>query len=300
LAAAQEEAQKEHKMVLAEVTAKWCGPCQDMEKHTWPNGIIQQWIKQNAIAVQVDDDADRATADALNVHKMPTIVIFGSNNPTREITRHQGHQGANELFSWLCQVQTQENLQDAMDAQMQFFRENPAVLNAVLAGLALIVGLFSFFLFGRPLGRKMKQTRQDNLESSWVQAPTKRSSENRLIAGKWSGTYKRSNSDLSESDSSFAATLSGDDLFAGHIIDSYGEASITGAMDYPRLRFKKTYAKPIVGMQAASIFAVFYYEGRFNGADEITGTWYVAPGNKGTLRGSWQMKRSQASGLDES
>ncbi len=287
LSAAQAEAKSANKFLVADFMATWCGPCKDMDAHTWTNGLVKQWLSENAIAVQVDVDADRADSQALHIDGMPTTIIFNPSNPTEELARHAGHQNPSEILTWFTQVQAQRFL-------LEHFRSlsaNQGALAGILAVGALLVALVVLLLYGKGARKKFDRMMQERAEESWVKPPRKRSPENKLIEGKWTGTCKYKGREAA--DNSFAATISGDSAISGHIIDSFGEATIVGTIDYPKMRFKKTYSKPAPGTKTASIFAVFFYEGSFTDDGQVNGEWFISPWRKETLCGSWRMKRSQ-------
>ncbi len=97
---AKQEAQKDHKFLLIDFTASWCPPCRQMEKSTWTDVAVQTWIKENAIAIQVDVDKDEKTSKALTVEAMPTLVLF-TKSDSSEFGRQVGFMSASELLQWL-------------------------------------------------------------------------------------------------------------------------------------------------------------------------------------------------------
>jgi hypothetical protein len=96
----------------------------------------------------------------------------------------------------------------------------------------------------------------------------------------------------------FAATLRGDLRFSGHMIDSFGEATIEGVVEYPRVRFKKTYAKPAPDTKSGMVLGIFFYDGKFTDEDRLSGEWFISHRRKNMLRGNWSMERSTTPGAE--
>ena len=96
--ASQAQAKTEAKLFLVDATATWCGPCKKMDKTTWVDDKVVAWVKQNAIAAQIDVDAQKETAAALKIEAMPTIIVFKDG---KEYDRIVGYKSADELLEWL-------------------------------------------------------------------------------------------------------------------------------------------------------------------------------------------------------
>jgi thiol:disulfide interchange protein len=97
---AKERADKDNKLVLVDFTASWCGPCHKMDNTTWTDKEVEEWVKKNAIAVQVDVDQQKETAMGLNIRAMPTVIVF-KPRVKDEVTRKLGLQSSDELLQWL-------------------------------------------------------------------------------------------------------------------------------------------------------------------------------------------------------
>ncbi len=101
LTQAKQQAQKDGKLLLIDFTASWCPPCRKMESTTWADSSVQSWIKENAIAIQIDVDKDEKSASALKVEAMPTLVLFTPKSDSNEFGRQVGFMSSAELLQWL-------------------------------------------------------------------------------------------------------------------------------------------------------------------------------------------------------
>ncbi len=98
---AKQQAQKDNKLLLVDFMATWCPPCKKMESSTWTDEAVQDWIKENAIALQIDVDKDEKTSAALGITAMPTLVLFTTKDGTKEFGRQVGFTSPSELLRWL-------------------------------------------------------------------------------------------------------------------------------------------------------------------------------------------------------
>lgn len=116
-AQAKQKAEQDHKLLLIDFTASWCPPCKRMESSTWPDEALQAWVKENAIAIQIDVDQDKKTTSALKVSAMPTIVLFSTDGSTTEVGRQVGLISPAELLRWLKEAKSGKSGEDLEKAQ---------------------------------------------------------------------------------------------------------------------------------------------------------------------------------------
>jgi thioredoxin 1 len=86
------------KLLLVDATATWCGPCQMMERDTWPDAALTSWVQDNAVAVQLDVDQDAQSAKDLGITGMPTVILLKDG---KELGRLVGYAKPDALLSWL-------------------------------------------------------------------------------------------------------------------------------------------------------------------------------------------------------
>jgi len=98
---AKQSAQTEHKFLLLDFSASWCQPCKKMEITTWQDSAVENWIKENAIAVQIDVDKQEKLSSAFQITGMPTLVLFSPDNSEKEFDRQDGYLSAAEIMRWL-------------------------------------------------------------------------------------------------------------------------------------------------------------------------------------------------------
>jgi len=94
-------ASREQRLLLVDFTAEWCAPCKNMDRTTWLDPAVVAWVAQHAIAIQVDVDADQATAARFEVRAMPTLMLMRDE---AVLDRSMGGRPASKLLEWLDAV----------------------------------------------------------------------------------------------------------------------------------------------------------------------------------------------------
>lgn len=108
LAEARARSLEEQKLLLIDVSADWCQPCKHMNCTTWRAPDVVSWVHRNAIAVQLESDADVA---ALSVQAFPTLILERAGV---ELDRTSGAKNADALIKWLDNARSGRTELDAL------------------------------------------------------------------------------------------------------------------------------------------------------------------------------------------
>lgn len=97
-AAAQAEAARTHKPVLAYFTANWCGYCQDMKHTTWADQGVADALA-NYVPVKIDVDSHGDLARKYNVTGLPSYAVLDETGKTLQVG--DGMLTPSEFRAWL-------------------------------------------------------------------------------------------------------------------------------------------------------------------------------------------------------
>lgn len=112
IAQANAKAKGTDKVVVADFTADWCQPCKLMDRTTWRDPKVVDWLKANAIAVQIDVDKSRDVAKELAVSAMPTVLVYKNGEM---VQRRVGYQTGEQLLGLLVRTKSARKV-DGMEA----------------------------------------------------------------------------------------------------------------------------------------------------------------------------------------
>jgi thiol:disulfide interchange protein DsbD len=98
LTAAQAEAARTHKPVLAYFTASWCGYCRQMARTTWTDAKVEQALHAY-VPVKIDVDAQRDVAQHYGISGLPSYAILDDRGQV--VRQGDGALSGEEFIAWL-------------------------------------------------------------------------------------------------------------------------------------------------------------------------------------------------------
>ena len=97
--AAVERSRATGQPMLVQVTAEWCGYCQQMKRETFTDRNLISDVNRSFVSVKLDADANRELVQQMNVKSLPTTLVILPNMQVAE--RLEGFQSAAQMFRGL-------------------------------------------------------------------------------------------------------------------------------------------------------------------------------------------------------
>ena len=87
--------------------AKWCGPCQQMIKNTWPDEKMVEFLKdkkEKLFVFDVDNKDHKKFFSYYKVTSYPTIILLDKDNLNKPLQRNVGGRSAESMIKELDKV----------------------------------------------------------------------------------------------------------------------------------------------------------------------------------------------------
>jgi len=73
---ALKKAQEQNKLVFIDFYADWCGPCRQMDRETFSDPKIQEWLRQRFVCIKINHDHNKELVRKYGVRSLPTFVLL--------------------------------------------------------------------------------------------------------------------------------------------------------------------------------------------------------------------------------
>lgn len=90
------KAKEERKFVLIDFYTTWCGPCKKLDRTTWNDEKVREWLAKHTIALKIDAEKDRRLSSKYKVESYPSILFLKDDGT--ELDRIVGYRAPKEFL----------------------------------------------------------------------------------------------------------------------------------------------------------------------------------------------------------
>ena len=69
-------AREKGKVVMIDFYTTWCGPCKLLDRYTWPDKSVKNWLSERTIPLKIDAEKNRPLAARYKIRSYPTMVFL--------------------------------------------------------------------------------------------------------------------------------------------------------------------------------------------------------------------------------
>lgn len=69
-------AREKGKVLMVDFYTTWCGPCKMLDRHTWPDQAVKNWLGERTIPLKIDAEKNRPLAARYKIRSYPTMVFI--------------------------------------------------------------------------------------------------------------------------------------------------------------------------------------------------------------------------------
>jgi uncharacterized protein YyaL (SSP411 family) len=92
-------AKRDHKLIILDLQAVWCHWCHVMDEKTYSNPDVQKLLKDNFVAIKVDQDSRPDISNRYEDYGWPATIVFDSDG--HEIVKRRGFIPPDQMIAML-------------------------------------------------------------------------------------------------------------------------------------------------------------------------------------------------------
>jgi thiol:disulfide interchange protein len=99
LTAALGRAKTEHKLIILDFEATWCGPCHTMDEWVWSDDEVAAGLRAGYAGVKIDADLEKDLVKRFSPDGYPTMIVLDANG--KELRRAGGYQSSKQMLQFI-------------------------------------------------------------------------------------------------------------------------------------------------------------------------------------------------------